>query len=97
MSFLCLFGKGTKISKYLINHDKEYIAVIKLGIKTSTADREGEIAEQKEVNKDNLEEEKVNEAIKSFIRKASPKATNIFCNKIKSEENYMNMQEKVRK
>lgn len=97
MSFLCLFGKGTKISKYLINHDKEYIADIKLGIKTSTADREGEIIEQKEVNKDNLEEEKINEVLKSFIRKTNPKTTNIFCNKVKSEKNYMNMQEKARK
>ncbi len=31
-----LVGKGTLLSKYLINHDKEYIARIKLGLKTST-------------------------------------------------------------
>ena len=33
-----LIGKGTLISKYLINHDKIYEAVLKLGIKTDTAD-----------------------------------------------------------
>ena len=29
-----LIGKGTLLSKYLVNHDKEYIATIKLGEKT---------------------------------------------------------------
>ena len=38
-----LVGKGTSLSKYLINHDKEYIATIKLGKKTSTGDGEGEV------------------------------------------------------
>lgn len=35
-----LIGKGTLLSKYLINHNKEYIATIKLGQKTNTADGE---------------------------------------------------------
>ena len=43
-----LLGNATKISKYLINHDKEYEAVIKLGAKTTTADVEGKIIEEKE-------------------------------------------------
>ena len=38
-----LLGEGTKISKYLINHNKEYEAVIQLGKKTTTADVEGDI------------------------------------------------------
>ena len=41
-----LVGKGTKISKYLIEHDKIYEAKIKLGIKTDTLDREGKIIEE---------------------------------------------------
>ena len=49
-----LVGKGTSLSKYLINHNKEYIATIKLGKKTTTADSEGEIVEQKKVNNDML-------------------------------------------
>ena len=36
-----LIGKGTLISKYLINHDKVYIATLKLGIKTDTGDSPG--------------------------------------------------------
>lgn len=44
-----LLGNGTKLSKYLINHDKEYIATIKLGVKTDTADIEGTVIEEKKV------------------------------------------------
>ena len=48
-----LIGKGTQISKYLINHDKTYEAVLKLGEKTDTADIEGQIIEKKEVKPSN--------------------------------------------
>ena len=44
-----LIGNGTKLSKYLINHDKEYIATIKLGEKTDTGDINGKIVKQKEI------------------------------------------------
>ena len=44
-----LVGKGTLLSKYLINHDKTYIATLKLGEKTDTADGEGNVIEKKEV------------------------------------------------
>lgn len=44
-----LIGKATGISKYLINHDKTYVATLKLGIKTDTADSEGKVIEEKEV------------------------------------------------
>lgn len=47
-----LTNNCTKLSKYLIEHNKEYIATIKLGIKTSTGDNEGEIIENKPVNDD---------------------------------------------
>lgn len=45
-----LVGDATKISKYLINHDKEYEVVLKLGVKTDTADAEGNIIKQEQVN-----------------------------------------------
>lgn len=45
-----LIGKGTKVSEFLINHDKKYIATIRLGIKTDTADGEGNIIEEKNVD-----------------------------------------------
>lgn len=66
MFFLYLYGKGTKVSKYLIEHDKIYEAVIKLGIKTETEDREGKIIEEKEVDLNNLEEENVKAVLKTF-------------------------------
>ena len=61
-----LVGKGTQLSKYLINHDKEYIATIKLGYKTSTGDLEGNIVEQKEVLDGMLEKDHVNGVLKQF-------------------------------
>ena len=45
-----LLGNATKVSKYLINHDKEYIAELKLGIKTDTADGEGKVIAEKKVD-----------------------------------------------
>lgn len=64
-----LLGKGTKISKYLIEHDKEYEVVLQLGFKTTTADEEGEIIEEKEVLKESLEQLEIERILKSFIGK----------------------------
>ena len=64
-----LVGKGTKLSQYLINHDKEYEVVLKLGIKTDTADLEGKIIEEKEVADNLLEKEKVLDVLNGFIGK----------------------------
>ena len=64
-----LIGKATGISKYLINHDKTYIATLKLGIKTDTADGEGNIIEEKEVSK--ISEEVVINVLNSIIGKQS--------------------------
>lgn len=64
-----LVGKGTQISKYLINHDKTYEAVLKLGEKTDTADIEGRIIEKKEVQPSSLEKENVERVLKSLIGK----------------------------
>ena len=47
-----LIGKGTKISKYLMEHDKTYIATLKLGEKTDTGDSEGQVIEEKSIPKD---------------------------------------------
>ena len=64
-----LVGKGTQISKYLINHDKTYEAVLKLGEKTDTADVEGKVVETKEVQLSNLEKGYVEQVLKSLIGK----------------------------
>jgi len=63
-----LLNEGTKLSKYLIKHDKEYEVTLKLGIKTTTADEEGEVIDKKEVVWDNIESN-INNILDSFIGK----------------------------
>ena len=43
-----LIGNATKLSNILVEHDKEYIAVLKLGKSTDTGDSEGTITETDE-------------------------------------------------
>lgn len=62
-----LIGKGTLLSKYLVNHDKEYIATIKLGEKRSTGDLEGDVIEKQNVDDFILEENFVNSKLKKFV------------------------------
>lgn len=66
-----LIGKGTSLSKYLINHDKEYVATIKLGEKTSTGDQEGKIIEKKPVTEKMLDDDNIKQVLKSFLGKQS--------------------------
>lgn len=62
-----LIGKATKISKYLIEHNKTYIAELALGEKSSTGDIEGEIIEKQDLP--NLEEHQIKQVLESFIGK----------------------------
>lgn len=62
-----LLNQGTKLSKYLIEHDKEYEVTLKLGIRTDTLDGEGNIIEEKKVNLDKLNQ--VEEVLNTFIGK----------------------------
>lgn len=62
-----LIGKGTLCSKYLINHDKIYETVIQLGQKTDTADREGKIIEEKNVEESCFNKEYIEEILKTFL------------------------------
>ncbi len=62
-----LIGKGTLCSKYLMNHDKTYIVLLKLGIKKSTGDEEGEILEEGNVDEKLLNEECVKAVLESFL------------------------------
>ena len=54
-----LVGKGTLLSKYLINHDKIYVATLKLGIKTDTGDITGDIIKESKVDESILDKENV--------------------------------------
>ena len=62
-----LINKGTKLSKYLIEHDKTYIATLQLGIKTDTMDSEGRILEEKTVSKEIFKQKNVISILNSFI------------------------------
>ncbi len=64
-----LIGKGTKISKYLIKHDKTYEAILQLGIRTDTGDGEGKVLKKVEVKKSILSNNNLNNVLSSFIGK----------------------------
>ena len=64
-----LVGETTKLSKYLVEHKKTYIAVLKLGTSTDTGDTEGKIIEEKKVNIENLTEDKVEIVLNEFLGK----------------------------
>lgn len=61
-----LLGEGTKISKYLIEHDKVYEAVIQLGKKTDTADAEGKVIEEKTININLLNKKNIENVFESL-------------------------------
>ena len=64
-----LIGNATKISKYLINHDKEYEVVLQLGTRTETADVEGKVIEEKEVTAEMLNKDNIEGKLQQFIGK----------------------------
>ena len=63
-----LIGKATKISKYLVEHKKAYIATIKLGEKRDTGDSEGNIIE-KDLEFKNIDKDRLEEVLESFLGK----------------------------
>ena len=62
-----LIGKGTLCSKYLMNHDKTYKVALKLGIKKSTGDEEGDILQEETVDEELLDESNVKTVLGSFL------------------------------
>ena len=57
-------GNTTKLCELLTSEYKEYIATIKLGIKTDTLDTTGNIIEEKEYN---VTEDQIKEVLNSFL------------------------------
>lgn len=69
---VCL-GEATKITRFLTETDKEYIALMKLGEKTDTLDSEGEVIERTDCL--SLEEDNIRQVVGSFkgaIRQTPP-------------------------
>lgn len=60
---ICI-GNTTKLCEVLTSEYKEYIATIKLGIKTDTLDTTGEIIERKDFN---ITEQQIKEVLSSFL------------------------------
>lgn len=60
---VCL-GSGTKLCDMLADRDKEYVAVLLLGVSTDTQDTTGQILEEKTVT---VTEEQVTQAVMSFV------------------------------
>jgi tRNA pseudouridine55 synthase len=58
------FGQATRISRFITESDKTYIATIKLGISTDTYDREGKITRENDFS--NITPEQVTAALHSF-------------------------------
>lgn len=59
------FGEATKFSQFLLDSDKSYLVTAKLGITTTTGDREGEVTATKPV--ENVTEATLTAAMQSFL------------------------------
>lgn len=60
---ICI-GKATRVSEYLLNLDKEYIADLTLGSRTDTLDSEGQVIETSNTI---VEKEKILEVFKNYV------------------------------
>lgn len=65
---ICI-GNCTKLVQYITNHDKEYYTIVKLGLKTDTADITGNIIEIKTVP--NLNLQNILEVVDTFVGKST--------------------------
>lgn len=81
-----LVGKATQIAKYLVNHDKIYQAVLKLGIKTDTGDLTGEILQEQTVGV--LETEKIQQIMCSMVGKLTQTPPMYSAIKVKGKKLY---------
>lgn len=62
-----LVGKATKLSNYLMEHDKEYIATLSLGVQTDTGDCEGQTIKEMPVNDEIFDSTIIKNILESFI------------------------------
>ncbi|MBR0402978.1 tRNA pseudouridine(55) synthase TruB [Candidatus Saccharibacteria bacterium] len=82
---ILLTGKGTKRANEFLKLDKEYIATIRLGAKSTTGDIEGEIVEN-EV--DRVEINKVKEVVKGFLGEIDQRVPSYSAVKINGQRAY---------
>lgn len=90
-----LIGKGTKLSYYLINHDKEYEVTLKLGERTETGDSEGNVIEVQDVKNEKLEETNVKHVLNLFLGKQQQIPPMYSAIKIKGKKLYEYARKKI--
>ncbi len=81
---LCM-GKALKVCELLVNHTKEYIAEIVLGIETDTLDMEGNVISTSTVD---IDEKQIIEAVNSFKGKYWQEVPKYSAVKIKGKKLY---------
>jgi tRNA pseudouridine55 synthase len=67
---LCLLGPSTRLARYLVGLDKRYETEIRLGLRTTTGDGEGEVLEETEI----ASRERI-EALEGDVELAVPQAS----------------------
>ena len=60
-------GKATKLSNFLMEHDKDYIAKLTLGLKTDTGDREGNVILKKDIDESKVTKVNIINVLNSFL------------------------------
>ena len=81
---MCI-GKYTKLVDMLSSQKKEYVATIKLGIKTDTLDITGNVLEEKSFN---VSKEKIEDVLKSLNGKITQKIPKYSAKKINGKKLY---------
>jgi tRNA pseudouridine55 synthase len=77
---LCLLGPSTRLARYLVGLDKRYETEIRLGLRTTTGDGEGDVLEETEI----AARERI-EALEGEVELAVPQASAV---KIRGERAY---------
>jgi tRNA pseudouridine55 synthase len=67
-----LFGEATKFSSFLLEADKEYVADVRLGVRTTTGDAEGEVISRSTVEIDDTAVVSVLERFRGEIDQVPP-------------------------
>ena len=83
-----LIGKGTKIARYLNQHDKTYCAILQLGKRTDTLDGEGTVLEEQEVEEACLDKTKIQQVLQTFLGKQKQNPPMYSAIKVKGKKLY---------
>jgi tRNA pseudouridine55 synthase len=59
------FGEATKLCQFLLEANKNYLVTVRLGMRTSTGDADGEVIETRPV--ENVTQERLNQVLQKFI------------------------------